>query len=147
MADIIYNKFKAGLLHGSYILDVGATGVLPIWVALVNNSYTPDADHVYASEFMGTYETGGSGYATGGLALSSPNIEQDDTGDQGVLYGTNMVWDSASFTARYAVLYGSTGSGFTADPLIACFDFTTDQSVTAGTFTIDWNAAGILNVT
>jgi len=146
MADLIYNKFKAGLLHGSYILDVGATGVLPIWVALLTSSYTPDPDHVYA-DVIGTAEVGGVGYGTGGLVLSSPNIEQDDTGEQGVLYATNMVWDSATFTARYAVLYGSTGAGFSADPLIACFDFAADKTVTAGTFTIDWNAAGILNVT
>ena len=79
--------------------------------------------------------------------MSSPNVAQDDSLDAGVLYGTNIVWDNVTVTARYAVLYGSTGDGFTADPLICCFDFTTDKTATAGTFTVDWNANGILQVT
>jgi len=142
LADIIYNKFKAGLLQGSYNLTT-----LPIYVALLNNSYTPDPDHVYVGEFLHTYETGGTGYSTGGLILSGPNVAQDDALDAGVLYGTNIVWDGGSFTARYAVLYGSSGAGYAADPLIALFDFTTDKTVTAGTFTIDWSANGILQCT
>jgi hypothetical protein len=147
MADLIYNKFKTGMLNGSYILGTGAAGRLPIYVALVNNSYSPNPDHVYASAFMGTYEIGGTGYSTGGLILSDPMVVQDDAGDRGKLTGSNMSWDGGTFSARYAVLYGSSGGGFVADPLIAAFDFTTDKTVTAGTFTIQWNAAGILNVT
>lgn len=141
MADAIYNKFKAGLLQGSYNLTS-----LPLYVALVTSSYTFDADHDYVS-VIGTGEVGGVGYSTGGLAVSSPNVEEDDTGDQGVLWGTNIVWDGGTFTARAGILYGSSGLGFASDPLVAFYDFTEDKTVTAGTFTLQFNAAGMLNCT
>jgi len=142
MSDIIFNKFKAGLLQGSYNLTT-----LPVWVALVNNSYTPNIDtHLYGTSPR-VYEITGSGYAAGGLALSGPNVLQDNTGDRGILYGTNIAWDNATFIARGAVLYGSSGAGMASDPLLCYFDFTTDKSVTAGTFAIQWSANGIINCT
>ena len=144
MADGIYNKCKSGIVNGSYILGTGATGRIPIYVALLNNSYSPNPDSDYLGQFIGTYQIAGTNYVAGGLAVSSPNIAEDDIGDQGVLYGTNIVWDNGTFTARYAVLYGSSGAGVGSDPLICWFDFTTDKAVTAGTFTMKWNngAAG-----
>ena len=145
MASVVYNFFKHGVMEGSYNLN--ATGAGKVYVALVTSSYTPDIDvHQYAS-IIGTGEAGGAGYTTGGLALSSPNIVQSDAGDYGVLTGSNMTWATSTITARGAVLYCSSGSGFASDRLICYIDFGSDYVSSAGNFTITWNAAGILQLT
>lgn len=144
MADIIYNKFKQGLLQGSYALG---TAALPIYVALVNNSYAPNIDtDLYATTPL-VYQIIGTNYTAGGVALSSPNIELNATKDAGILWGSNIQWDNATFTARWAVLYGSSGAGMASDPLICAFDFATDKAVAAGTFQIQWSANGIIQCT
>ncbi len=145
MANLIYNLFKKAVLVGSWNINTPAP---KIYVALVNNSYSPNIDtDLYFGQFNGTYEVSGSGYVAGGKLLSSPNAQQDNTLNQGVLQGTDIFWANVTVTARGAVLYGSTGSGYASDPLIAYFDFTTDQAAVNGTFLIDWAAAGILAIT
>ena len=49
-------------------------------------------------------------------------------------------------TARYAVIYKSTGTASTS-PLIGYIDFTTDQDNVNNDLTIKWNASGILQLT
>ena len=144
MSNVIYNRFKSALLQGSYTLDKTTT---PIYVALVNNSYTPNIDTDKYSTTPLVYQITGTNYTAGGVALSSPNIELNTTKDAGVLYGSNIRWDDATFTCRGAVLYQSSGQGMASDPLVCYFDFTTDKSVTAGTFLISWSANGIIQCT
>ncbi len=50
-------------------------------------------------------------------------------------------------TARYAVIYDTTPGSSATDPLIAYVDFGSDQSSSAGTFSIVWDAAGIFTTT
>ena len=154
MASIVYNIFKTGIMLGSYGLDKDIGSTYPVFCALLNNSYTPDADHKYAGEFIGTYEIAGTAYVAGGAALSSPEVTQDDTDDEGVFDAGDALWGTSSITARYGLLYSSTGVGVdangtahTSDPLICCFDFTSDKSSSEGNFKIQWNAEGILNIT
>jgi hypothetical protein len=144
LSNVIYNKFKQGLLQGSYALG---TSTLPIYVALVNNSYTPNIDTDLYSTTPLVYQIVGTNYTAGGVALSSPNIELNATKDAGVLWGSNIRWDDASFTARWAILYGSSGAGMASDPLICAFDFAADKTVAAGTFEIQWSANGIIQCT
>jgi hypothetical protein len=61
--------------------------------------------------------------------------------------GANASWPNATFTARYAVLYDSTPSTDATRPLIGYVDFQTDQSPSAGTLSVTWNASGIGTVT
>lgn len=144
MANLIFNYFKKAVLQGTW--NIGANSP-PIYCALVNNSYSPNIDtDLFVGQFIGTYEVAGSGYTAGGKAVSSPNIQQDDTLNQGVLQATDIMWANVSVTARGAVLYGSSGAGFAADPLIAYIDFVTDQAAVNGTFLIDWAAAGVLAI-
>ena len=145
MASVLYNQFKAGALLGSYVLQN-----LPIYVALVNNSYSPniDTDSFYNNI---TNEITGSNYRVGGAALSSPLVTKDTTNDQGVLSASNMRWGGCTCTGvssiRGCVLYGSYAAGTTVSPLIAYIDFTTDYAPVAGNFDITWNASGILALT
>ena len=57
----------------------------------------------------------------------------------------DVAWTTSTLTARYAIIYKSTGTSSTS-PLIGYIDFSSDKSSVTGTFTIQWNAEGILNL-
>lgn len=145
MANSVFNYFKKAVMVGSFNLQ----STPPIWIALVSNSYTADIDaHIYRSSL--TQVVAPSGLGNGGFfALSSPLVTQDNTNNQGVLDGSDILLANVTFgtSVRAAVLFGSTSAGAASDPLIAYVDFTTDQSVTAGTFQITWASGGILALT
>lgn len=148
MANKVFNYFKQAVMQGSLNLQSAAAN--KIYVALVNNSYAAAINidtHKYWGQIRGTYEVTGTAYTAGGAALSGPNIQEDDTGDRGILYGTNTTWGSSYITAAGAILYSSSGQGYMSDPMICFVDFGSDQSSSNGNFTIQWNASGILNLT
>ena len=117
-----------------------------IKVALVANTYTPNQDtHDYWDD-VSANEISGTGYTAGGITLSSKTV--------GYTAGTNVTkfdaadvsWTSSTLTARYAVIYLSTATASTS-PLIGYIDFGSDQSSSAGTFSIVWDSAGIFTTT
>ena len=115
-----------------------------IKVALVSSSYTPADAHDFFDDV--TNEVANSGtYAAGGASLANKTVTQDDTDDEGVFDADDVVFTSATITARAAILYKSTGVASTS-PLIAYIDFGADKASAAGTFTITWAAEGILNL-
>jgi hypothetical protein len=153
MAHVVYNYFKKAVMQGSFNLDATP----PIYVCLATNSYVPDPDnHVYRTAISSTAgnEVAGTSYTAGGVALSSPNVQQDDALNVGVLNATAILWTPATFSScLYAVLYGSTAVGVAGDPLICAVDLGTDPATgnywaaVAGTFQITWAATGILALT
>ncbi|MFC9766736.1 hypothetical protein ACFVJ2_33630, partial [Rhodococcus jostii] len=64
-----------------------------------------------------------------------------------VLDAADSSWTTSTITARYAIIYNSTPGTDATRPLIAYVDFGADVSTTAGTFTITWDAAGIVTLT
>lgn len=139
MADVIYNNFKKLIMNGGIDLDTDT-----IKVALVTSSYTPDQDtHDFFDDV--TNEVTGTGYTAGGASLASKAVTADNTDNEGVFDADDVSWTTSTITARGAVIYKSTGTASTS-ALIAYLDFTTDKVSTAGTFTIAWNAEGILNL-
>ena len=112
---------------------------------LVTSSYTPDID---ADVFVSTpddFEVANSGtYAAGGATLT-PTLSTDDTDDEGVFDATDVSFTSATITARYAVIYKSTGVA-TTSPIVCVIDFGSNQSSSTGTFTVTFAAEGILNL-
>ncbi len=140
MADVIYNAFKMFIMNGAIDLDTDT-----IHVALVTSSYTPDQDtHDYFNDV--TNEVSGTGYTAGGSALASKAVTADNTDNEGVFDANDVAWTTSTITARGAVLYKKRGGASSADELIAYIDFGSDKISTAGTFTIAWNAEGILNL-
>ena len=137
MADTIYTSFKRDIMNGAIDLDTDT-----IKVMLVTSSYTVSAAHTKRSDI--TNEVSGTGYTAGGTAIGSPTVTNVST--NGVFDGSDVSWTTSTITARGAVLYKSRGGASSADELVCYLDFGTDKVSTAGTFTISWNASGILNL-
>jgi hypothetical protein len=137
----IYNTFKKLIMDGGIDLDTGGD---TIKVALTTSTYTPNIDtHDYFDDI--TNEVVGTGYTAGGATLANQATTVDTTDDEGVFDADDVAWTTSTLTARYAIIYKSTGTSSTS-PLIGYIDFSSDKSSVTGTFTIQWNAEGILNL-
>lgn len=139
MPDVIFNSFKAYIMDGS--IDLSAD---TIRVALVTSSYTADQDaHEDFADV--TNEVTGTGYTADGEALASKVVSIDDTDNEGVFDAADVTWSASTITARGAVIYKDTGTASTS--LLICYlDFGSDQSSSAGDFTIQWGSEGVLNL-
>lgn len=141
MASGIYNSFKANIMAAVHNL---ATAGDTIKAALLNNSHAFDAtDDVWAD--ISANEISGTGYTAGGKALTGQAVSVDDGDNEGVFDADDLSWTSASLTAYHLVLYNDTPIS-PADPLICSIDFGGAQTVTGGTFSITWDAEGIINI-
>lgn len=134
-----YNSYKKDVLSGNIDWENDT-----IKVALTTSSYTPDIDtHSFFDDI--TNEVSGTGYTTGGATLSTSAPTQDDTDNEGVADATDLTWSSSTITARYAIIYKSTGTASTS-PLICYVDLGGDTTSASGNFTLSWNSEGIINV-
>ena len=134
MASGIYNRFKANLFNGEVDLEADT-----IKVALLDDSHSFTATHNTWSD-VSANEISGTGYTAGGEELSSKAVTQGATTKWD---GDNVSWTNASFTAYHAVIYDDTLAG---DDLICSIDFGGAKTVSSGTFTIQWDAAGIITL-
>ena len=140
MADVIQNDFKKHIMNGGIDLDSDT-----IKVMLLTSSHSQDQD---AHEFINAVsanEVSGTGYTAGGATLAGKAVTADDTDNEGVWDANDTAWTTSTITARYAAIYKDTGTPSTS-PIIAIIDFGSNQTSTAGTFTITWGAEGILNL-
>jgi len=137
MASGIYNRFKYDVMVGNLALNASDT----INVQLHTSTYTPDADHNVIGDLTNEVAAAG-GYSTGGAALGSPTITEDDANDVAFLDGVDTTWSTSTITARYAVIIDVTNT----NSLIAWIDFTEDKSSSGGDFTIQWDATGIVEI-
>lgn len=140
MASLVYNSFKKKIMDGSIDLDTDT-----IKIALVTSSYTPSADNDDFWDDVSANEVGASGTYSAGGATLTVTISQDNTDDEGVFDATDVSWTTATITARYAVIYKSTGVAGTS-PLVCLIDFGGNQTSSGGTFAITFAAEGILNL-
>lgn len=137
----LYTKFPAKLANKEIDWDTDT-----IKVALVTSSYTPNQDtHDYWDD-VSANEASGTGYTAGGATLASKTITQDDATNKQTFDAADTSWTTSTVTARYAVIYVATGSSATS-ALIGYVDFGSNQSSSAGTFQITWNASGIFTTT
>lgn len=117
-----------------------------IKVALATSSYTPDQDaHDFFNDI--TNEVTGTGYTAGGATLGTPTVTLTGGTNTVKFDGDDTSWTTSTITARYAIIYDSTPGTAATNPLIAYVDFGADVISTAGTFLIQWNAAGIGTIT
>lgn len=145
MASAVYNSFLGRILGDAGVVSTAIDLEQDtIKLSLHTSTYSPDID---ADEFYDDVdnEVGASGtYSAGGATLTVTS-STDDTDDEGVFDATDVSFTSATITARYAIIYKSTGTASTS-PLVLYIDFGSDQTSTAGTFTISFAAEGILNI-
>lgn len=112
-----------------------------IKVALCTSSYTPSQDtHDYFDDI--TNEVVGTGYTAGGATLGSKTLTYTGATNMVTLDAADTTWTGSTITARYAIVYVSTGTASTS-LLLGYVDFGADVSTTSGTFTIAWDAIGI----
>lgn len=141
MASKLYGNFLKLALNKEVDWDTDT-----IKVALLSNSYTPDQDtHDYFND-VSSFEVSGTGYTAGGNTLASKTITYDSGSNVITLDAADTTWSSSTITARYAVVYASTGTA-SSSALIGYVDFGSDQSSSNGNFTITWDATGIVRIT
>ena len=138
---MIYNKFKMEALTGSIDLSTDT-----IKVALLDSGYTPNIDTDIFWDDVSANEITSANYTTGGETITTPTVTQDNTDNEGVFGGDDIVWTNAvgTITARYAVMYKDTGVAGTS-PLIEYIDFGADKTSENENFSISWSAEGIIN--
>lgn len=134
MASGIYNVLKGNLMKKQVNLDNGGD---TLKVALYDENFSFVATGtVYAS----TNELAtANGYTRDSKTLSGQAVTAGATTK---FDADDVSWSNASFTARYAVIYDVTNS----NSLICCFDFGENKTVNAGTFTLAFNASGIITL-
>ena len=113
---------------------------------LTTSLYTPDQDtHQYKSSV--TNEVVGTGYTAGGAALASKTVTYTAATNKHVLDAADASWASSTITARTAVVYDGTPATDATRPLICYQQSDADIASTNGTFTVQWAAAGIVEIT
>jgi len=119
--------------------------LLETWkVCLLTHDFTyVTTTHVFYEDL--TFEVpNGNGYVTGGATVSrSPwDVDSGYTGTDAKIDAADTSWSGATFaTVRFAVVYETTGK-----KIRAIYEFDGDKSVTSGTFTIQWNAGGLIKI-
>lgn len=138
---IMYNSARAYIGDGTIDLNSHTFKLM-----LTSNSYTPSAAHTVKADVTNEVSNG-NGYTSGGATLSSVTFNYS---------GTTATWDAAdvSWTAsggsigpiRIGVIYDDSAAN---DELVCyCILDTGDITVTnSSTFTVAFNASGILSLT
>lgn len=139
MASGVYNSAKTEPLkkNPDFVNDT-------IKYMLLNNSHSFNADHDEKADIVAN-EISGTGYTAGGVTLGSKTVTQDNTDDEGVWDAADAAWTTASFTAYHGVPFDDTTTS-PADMTILSHDYGGAQTVTAGTFTVQFAAEGLLNI-
>lgn len=146
----IFSSFVTDTLNRTASFDLNSDSLK---AALFNNSITPDqtataANSAYnAGQWVNTNELSNGGWAAGGVALTS--VTSQFTSNVYTLDAADTANGSAATIsgAFGCLLYDDTLTTPVADQAISFHYFGGTQSVTSGTFTIVWNASGILTLT
>ena len=147
----VTSKFYGPPIRDQYGGTAGSTTPVnwmsdTIKVALTTSSYTPNQDtDDFFNDVTNELSTAG-GYTSGGASLGSKSCTYDTTSNEARLDAADTAWSSASFTARNAVVYKSTGTASTS-PLVSYIDFGGDETVASGTFTITYDSTGVAKLT
>ena len=119
-------------------------------IALLSNAATPNFST--DASWSSTNEVSGTGWPTGGIALSaaaaggtstSPTNTESPTGTQMYDMGDISVASTTLTNAHAARIYADALAG---DNLIVLINFGADYSTVNGTFGIQWAATGVFTV-
>jgi hypothetical protein len=102
---------------------------------------------IYLADVVYTECSATGNYTAGGKALTftgATAISYNATNNTITLDADNVVWDSSTITANYAIIYDNTPA--INKPVIGYVDFEGAVSSSNGAFTIAWNASGIATI-
>lgn len=130
----VCTSFKAVVGTGIHNFTTGQNVVK---AALYTSSATLGAT---TTAYSATNEISGTGYSAGGVTMA--NVTPTTSGTTAIYDWADAQWTTASFTANGALIYNDTATGNESVFVIA---FGGDQTVTVGTFTIQWPTADASN--
>lgn len=134
----IYGSFAEDVAKGNIDLDTDT------FYIMLTTGYTPNAStHTKRSDVTAS-EITGTGYTAGGQALGSITVNR--SGAVTTFDAADSSWTTSTITSDKAVIYKRRGGAASADELVCCLDFGSTTS-TAGTFTVQFGASGILTFT
>ena len=114
-------------------------------IALFSDTITPNfsTDTAYGVAPYNANEVSGTGWASGGVALTTTAVDESPTG--------TLRWDAADVSETSTTLTDAMAGLIYADALagnnaIVLVDFVTAVSTVAGTLTITWAAGGIFTI-
>jgi hypothetical protein len=137
MANVISNVFKDQLLKGNHNFQSGGDTYK---IALYTSSRTAAATD---SVFDTTNEASGTGYTSGGNTLTNNGVTGGSSASTAFIDFADTSFTTATITAKFALIYQSSGGANSASANAVCWlDFGGDFTTTAGTFTIQFPAAG-----
>lgn len=137
MASGLYQRMKANLMNKEVDLEADT-----INVSLMATGHAFTATHNLWSEVSANELATAGGYTAGGAALAGKAVTQAEPAKWDA---TDTEWTSATFTAYHAVIHDLTAQA-AANVLVGSIDFGGAKSVSAGTFKIQWDAAGIITL-
>jgi hypothetical protein len=134
MSSGLYTILKTNLMNklvnlGTDTLNVGLLSGTPTFTA---------TQTTWGQLVAITPEISGTGYSSGGVALSGQSVTT--VGTTAVFTASTAQWTSASFTAYGAAMYDVTVS----NNLMILMDFGGALTVSSGTFAIIWSGSGIV---
>ncbi len=136
-------SFKVELLEGDHDFNNGADAFkVALFKANASITGTYGAATTNYSQMTGDSDElpNGSGYTTGGFALTNVNPTSTST-TAFTDFSANASWTSATFTTRGCLIYNTSDS----NSAVAVIDFGADYSVSGGTFEIQWPTADSTN--
>ncbi|BCP29618.1 hypothetical protein JF780_05850 [Mycobacterium intracellulare] len=113
-------------------------------VMLLGSGYTPSDAHRYQSD-LGSNEIAGTGYTAGGQALEG--TASSYASNTLTFTADNISWTDSTIAAQYAAIVDVTPGAAASNPIVGYVNFGAVISDTNGVFEIDWNAAGIFQIT
>lgn len=131
----VCSSFKVNL--GLALHDFTTSTGHAIKTALYTSSATLGAS---TTAYSATNEISGTGYTATGVTMA--NVTPVLSSTTAIYDWADAIWTSSSFTARGSLTYDSTNAGKQS---LFVIDFGSDQTVTSGTFTIQWPTADSSN--
>lgn len=136
----VYPKFQEAVAKKTVNLATDSLKVMLL------SAYTFANTHASMTDVKGAgTEASGTGYTTGGQALTSVTVST--SGTVTTFDAADPAWASSSIAANTAVFYDAQGGTDSTNIPIAYWDLGGTQTSASGTFTLTINASGIVTFT
>ncbi len=114
-----------------------------IKVQLHTSTYTPDQDaHEFQSD-LSNEVANGSGYTTGGIALTTKTVTYTGASNTVSLDADDLLWSALSRTFRYAVVLNTSPGSAGTNPLLGYVDFGATIDPGGLDFRVTWDTLGL----